>query len=250
MTTVNDVITEAWKKSGVLGLGQTMDGDDTVSALQDLNDMLSQWATKRFMNWGIQEQSVVSLGTTTGYTVGNGGQFNTGFTPTRIEYAFQRQLVTTGLNVDTPIDILPSKEEYSRLSLKSLQSFALYGFYDTSTFPLAKLFIYPWPQASIYAIFIGVKTGFPLFTMSSLSTVLDNVMPPHYFPAMKFNLAKRFRQAYGKGLRPDGELNALARDSLDTIKQANTQVPELIMPRTLIIQSSGYNILSDQFGNS
>lgn len=247
MTTVNDVITEAWKKSGVLGQGQSMTGDDTVSGLADLNDMLSQWATQRFMNWGLQEQHITSSGTTAGYTVGNGGQFNTGFTPTRLEYVFQRQIVVSGLNVDTPFEVIPSREEYSRLSLKALQSFGLYAFLDTSTFPLATLLLYPWPQASIYAIYIGVKTGFPKFALSSFGTVLDNVMPAHYFPAIKFNLAKRFRQAYGKGLRPDPELNALARSSLDIVKQSNLQIPELVLPQVLIRRSSGYNILSDQF---
>jgi hypothetical protein len=64
---------------------------------------------------------------------------------------------------------------------------------------------------------------------------------------MKFNLAKRYRQAYGKGLRPDPELNALAKSSLDIVKQSNLQVPELVMPKVLIRQTSGYNILSDQF---
>lgn len=250
MTTVSDILNEAWKKSGVLGLGQTMTGDDTVSGIGDLNDMLSQWATQRWMNWGLQEANITSLGSTSGYTVGPGGQINLSYTPTRIEYGFQRQLVSSGLNVDTPFEIIPSKEEYSRLSLKSLSSFGLYAFYDTSTFPLATLKLYPWPQATIYGIFIGIKTGFPSFQMSSLSIVLDTVMPPHYFPAMKFNLARRFRQAYGKGLRPDPELNILARDSLSVVKNSNLQIPELVMPKTLIIQSSGYNILSDQFGNA
>lgn len=249
MTTVADVINEAWRKAGLLGGGQTMSGDDTVSAVADFNDLIAQWQTQRWMTWGLQELSIASSGSTTGYTVGPGGQLDPGFTPTRLEYVFQRQLVTAGLNVDTPFEIIPSREEYSRLSLKSLQSFGLYAFLDTSTFPLAKLFLYPWPNPTIYAIFIGVKTEIaPVFTAATLGSVLT--IPGHYIAAIKFNLAERFRQAYGKGLRPDPELSKLARSSLAIVKQSNLQIPELVMPKVLIIQSSGYNILSDQFGNS
>ena len=245
MATVNEVITEAWKKSGVLGLGQTMDGDDLVSAVSDFNDMVSQWNTKRFLVWDLVDLSFTSTATSP-LTVGPGGNFNVAVPPTRIEAAYQRQLVTAGLNVDTPIEILPSYEEFSRLSLKQLTSFGLYAFYD-SAYPIGNLWLYPIPQAAIYQIHILIKNAIPVFTVATVGSQLN--IPAHYIAALKFNLAKRFRQAYGKGLRPDAELNALARDSLDTIKQANLQVPELVMPRTLIIQSSGYNILSDQFGN-
>jgi len=248
MTTVADVINEASRKSGILGLGQTLSGDDLVSCLADFNDMVGQWQTQRWMTWGLQELSINSLGSTTGYTVGPLGQLDPGFTPTRLEYVFQRQIVTSGLNVDTPFEIIPSREEYSRLSLKSLRSFGLYAFLDTSTFPLANLLLYPWPQPTIYSIFIGVKTQLPTFTAATLGSTLN--IPAHYIAALKYNLAVRYRQAYGKGLRPDPELTKLARSALDVVKNSNLQIPELVMPKTLITQSSGYNILSDQFGNS
>ena len=41
MTTVNDVVNEAFRKAGLLGIGQTMDGGDIVSGLADFNDMVS-----------------------------------------------------------------------------------------------------------------------------------------------------------------------------------------------------------------
>ena len=246
MTTVNDVVTEAFRKSGLLGLGQTMDGGDIVSGLADLNDMVAQWNTMRWMTWDLVEQGVTSTGANN-YSVGPGQSFNFITTPTRIEYAFQRQLVNSGLNVDTPIKIIPSREEYSRLSLKSLVSFGLYAFYYSS-YPYGTLYLYPIPNASVYAIYIGVKNTVPVFTIANMGATLN--MPAHYIAAIKFNLAKRYRQAYGKGLRPDPELNALARSSLDIVKQSNLQVPELVMPKILTMLGSGYNILSDQFSGS
>lgn len=245
MATVNDVLTEAFKKSGLLGLGQTMDGGDMVSGLADLNDMIAQWNTQRWMVWDLVTLGFVSTATSP-LTVGNGGNFNVTVRPDRIESAFQRQLVSSGLDVDTPIEIIPSREEYNRLSLKSLQSFGLYAFYDNS-YPLGNLYLYPIPNASTYEIFISIKNAIPVYTIAQLATTI--AIPAQYIPAIKFNLAKRFRQAYGKGMRPDPELNALAQSSLEIVKQSNLQIPELVMPNVLVRQTSGYNILSDNYGN-
>jgi hypothetical protein len=243
-TTGADIVNQALKKAGILGVGRVPSAEDNNDALADLNDMLAEWNTQRWLVWDLLDLAVVSNGGSTPYTVGPGGLFNVSRRPDRLESAYLRQLVGAGLNVDTPLEIIPSYEEYSRISLKTLTSFPLYCFLDSS-WPLGKLYIYPWPQANIYETHIQLKNVIPVITLvTDMSTV-----PDHYIAAMKFNLAKRLRQAYGKGLAPDPELNGLARSSLDVVKQSNLQIPELVMPRTLIIQSSGYNILSDQFGN-
>lgn len=244
MTTGRDVVEYALKKAGVLGVGQTASATDANDGINDLNDMLAQWNTKRWMIWDLLDLAFVSTGAQS-YTVGPGGNFNVARRPDRLEAAYQRQLIGTGLNVDTPIIVIPSYEEYSQIALKSLQSFGLYCYLQT-TWPTAHLLMYPSPNATNYEIHIVLKDVLPVL---ALSTNLSG-FPTHYIPAMKYNLAKRMRQAYGKGKTPDLELNALAKDALDTVRQSNLQVPELVMPRALITMSSGYNILSDQFGNS
>ncbi|HEX5508924.1 MAG TPA: hypothetical protein VFX37_10515 [Pseudolabrys sp.] len=244
MTTGADIVNQALKKAGILGVGRVATAEENNDALADLNNMLAEWNTQRWLVWNELDLAFVSTGQATPYTVGPGGNFNVSRRPDRIEASYLRQLVSAGLNVDTPIEIIPSREEYSRLSLKSLTSFPLYGFLD-SAWPLANYFIYPWPQANIYETHIILKNVIPVITL-----VTDmSALPDHYISAMKFNLARRLRQGYGKGTTPDPELNALARATLDIVKQSNIQIPELVMPRPLIIQSSGYNILSDQFGN-
>jgi len=57
------------------------------------------------------------------------------------------------------------------------------------------------------------------------------------------------RQAHGRGLKPDPELNKFANDALDVVIQSNLQLPEMTMPVGLISNGSGYNIYSDQFGS-
>lgn len=245
MTTGADIVTQALKKAGVTGIGRAPSADDSQDALADLNDMLAEWNTQRWMIWHLLELSVVSDGRTLPYTVGPGGNFNVSRRPDRIEKAYLRQLVSTGLDVDTTIEILPSYEEYAEISLKKLQSFSLYGFLDSS-WPLANLYIYPWPQAARYSFHILLKDVLPIIDLvTDLSTI-----PDHYVSAMKFNLARRLRQAYGKGSTPDPELNNAARNSLDVVKQSNIQIPELKMPKALIRMSSSYNIISDQFSGN
>jgi hypothetical protein len=240
----SDVVTQALKKAGILGIGRVASPEDSQDALADLNDMLAEWNTQRWMIWHLLDLGFTSTGQTTPYTVGPAGNFNVARRPDRIESAYLRQFVSTGLNVDTQIQILPSYEEYSQITLKSLTSFPLYGFLDSS-WPLGNFYIYPWPNAARYGVHIQLKDVLPIIALpTDLSTI-----PDHYVSAMKFNLARRLRQAYGKGLTPDTELNNAARNSLDVVKQSNIQIPELQMPRSLITMSSGYNIFSDSFGN-
>jgi hypothetical protein len=244
MTTGSDIVIQGLKKAGILGIGRQPSAEDTQDALADLNDMLAEWNTQRWMIWHLLDLEFVSDGRTTPYTVGPGGNFNVARRPDRIESAYLRQFVSTGLNTDTFIKILPSYEEYAGITLKKLQSFSLYGFLDSS-WPLANLYIYPWPNAATYGFHIQLKDVLPIIAMvTDLSSI-----PDHYVSAMKFNLARRLRQAYGKGMQPDPELNNAARNSLDVVKTSNIQVPELRLPRALIRMSSGWNVFSDQFGN-
>jgi hypothetical protein len=245
VATAFDIVSAGLKKSGIVGLGQTPDGTDTIDALADLNDMLAQWTTQRWMVWNEVDLSFVSDGRTGSYTVGPAGNYNVTPRPDRIEAAYLRQLINPpGLNVDTPLKVIPSREEYSTLSLKTLVSFPLYVFLDSS-YPTGNLFVYPVPNASIYEVHLILKNVLPTLLINTPIS-----MPGQYIAAMKFNLAKRLRQAYGKGLRPDPELNALARSSLDIVKQSNLQIPELIVPNSVLGSGSGYNIFSDQFGSS
>jgi len=244
MTTARDVVEQALKKAGILGIGRTASASDANDGLADLNNMISEWNTQRWMTWALLDVSKVSTGAAS-YTVGPAGDFAVSRRPDRIEAAYLRQLNTAGnLYVDTPVEIIPSREEYSRLTLKRLTSFTLYVFLDTA-WPTGIAYFYPLANAAIYEYHLLFKNVAPVLT---LDTDLS-VVPDHYIGCMKFNLARRLRQAYGKGMQPDVELNNLARNSLDVVKQSNIQIPELVMPRTLIVQSSGYNILSDQFGN-
>ena len=246
MTLGLDVVSQALWKAGITGRGITPSQTDTQDALADLNDMVDQWNTQRLMVWDMLNTGFTCTGQTTPYTVGPGGNYAMTPRPNRIYTAFVRQLQYVGnLQVDTPLKVIDAREEYDRINTKTLASFPEAVFLDTAM-PLAQLYVYPWPSpAGMYAVYITTKGSIPQITLQTNMSGL----PGGYVAAMKFNLARRLRQAYGRGNRPDVELNKQANDALDVIMMANMQVPDAGMPPSLLQRGNGYNIYSDQFGN-
>lgn len=238
MTTPQNIITQALKKAGVLGVGQIALAEDTNDAFYDLQDMLGQWQRKRWLIWHLVDYSFTSTGAQS-YTVGPGGQFNINPRPDKIESAFFRQQVVSQPNqIDYPLSIIPDRETYNLISLKQLTTFPQYVFYD-SGFPMGTLYPWPLPLASIYSIHITVKETLSQFT--TLNQVIS--LPLEYFAALKFNLAIRLRQAYQ--LSPDPVLIGLAKDALNVIRNANLQIARLQLPSD-ILRAGIYNVFSDQ----
>jgi hypothetical protein len=234
-----DIIILAMKDAGILGIGQTPMAEDMNDALLRLNMMIAQWRVKRWLVWHLVDKSVVSTGAQS-YSVGPGGDIDFPVRPDKLESAYFRMLPGSNgtQSVDYPLQILFSREDYSRITLKTLVSFSQCIFYD-SAWPMG--YIYPWPipQASLYEVHIVLK--------NVLSEFADLAMlykfPPEYLAAIHYNMVIRLRAAYR--LPEDPGFTALAADAMETIRTANTQIPSLVMPDNLV-RPGVYNIYSDQ----
>lgn len=225
------------RKAGVIGIGQNMSGEDFNDAFDDLYQILSQWQRKRWLVWNLTTIGLTSTGAQS-YTVGTGGNYNIA-RPDKIESAFVRQLLTSTPNqVDNPLDILQSKEDYNRITLKRLTSLPFCIFYD-SAYPFGILYPWPIPQANIYQVHISIKT--PLQLLTSLAETIT--MPPEYIPALTYLLAQRLRQAYQLPIDP--RLDGMVKDAMAVIRAANTQIPTLQLPREITPNGGVYNIFSD-----
>jgi hypothetical protein len=141
-------------------------------------------------------------------------------------------------NVDYPLQILFSYEDYARITLKSLVSFSQCIFYD-SAWPVGRIYPWPLPQANLYEVHIVLKDVLSMF--DNLTSLY--VFPPEYLAAIHYNLVIRTRAAYR--LPPDVTYEGLAADALQTIRSANAQIPSLVMPDNLV-RPGVYNIYSDQ----
>lgn len=238
MSTAYEIITQASKKAGILGVGQTLTNEDTNDALIDLNNMIGQWRRKRWLLWHLLDVAFVSTGAQF-YTVGPGGNYNIP-RPDRIEAGFLRQVTQPNPNqIDYPLKILPSREDYNRIAIKQLQSFPEWLFYD-SVFPIGILYPWPVPQASIYEVHITVKDT--LLAYPDLKT--DIALPPEYKPALIYNLAVRINAGY-PGVQINPEVKNIAIEALNVIRGANAQIPMLVMPKDLT-RPGIYDIFSDR----
>lgn len=236
---VRDFITLALRNAGVLGQGQTPGADMTNTAFQMANSMIGQWAAKRWLLYHLVNLTKVSTGAVS-YTVGPSGDFDIAIRPTSIEAAFVSQNLGTPQQIDTPLEIIQSREDYNSIVMKQLVSFPYCLYYDNA-FPMGVAYPWPAPNATTYSVTLTVK-----MVLAAFGDLSDDIaLPAEYQEALTYNLAVRVRVF--NQLSVDAGLVALAKMALNTIRNANAQVPRLRVPYGLGC-GIGYNIYSDQGG--
>jgi hypothetical protein len=240
-----DLLTNALVDAGIVGIDEAVEQPIINRAFRQANWLLAQWARKRWLCYRIQDYSFVCTGAMN-YSVGLGQTVNINPRPDRLEYAFLRFLPQAGgvagasvsFNVDIPLAIVQSHEDYARIPVKNIGTLAWRIFYDP-VFPVGLLFPWPVPQASIYEIHVGFKVVLPRF--ASLQQPIN--FPGEYEAAMNWCLARRFRVTYQ--LPADPEITSLARDGLNTIRLANQTMSTLTMPEGLRSRTRGYDYRGD-----
>lgn len=315
MTTARDVITQAQRDCGVLGIGQTMNAEDTNDALIRLQNMVAQWQKKRWLQPSLFDIAMPGNGERSNQ-IGNGQYWNTP-RPDKIRAAYF--LNSNSAQVSFSLWPINSYEEYAKIILKDLNSFPTRFFYD-GAYPYGNVFVWPIPSsqyevhliipsqlgfsttiddgeivnagsgytasgavaavplinlvasqnglsatADVFIIagvvttftiqnggelykvgdtvtldtgIVGAGTGF-IWKVTSTESDLDSEMsfPPEYQEALIYNLSLRLSAMYQLDATKDTRL--LATTSLKTIIAANTQIPELGMPRSMPRTSRG-----------
>lgn len=227
---VSDLIKLSAKQAGILGVGQTLSGEDMQDCFNLLNLMLGELSGQRLSVYHLIDVSFTGTGATS-YTIGPGGQINSQL-PSRIEAAYSRNN-----GVDTPLSIIHAREDYDRIGLKSLQSFPQYVFLDTS-YPLANLYVWPVPS-SLYQITLSIMAE-----LTAFNTVGDTInLPRPYQSFLMWALAVDICGAFG--VEPPALAVARAKGTKNTLKRLNAQIPVARMPRDLI-RNGQYNVYSDR----
>lgn len=227
-----------------MGTGQTPNQQDITDAQARLQWMLQQWERKRWLVYHLVNVSKVSTGTVS-YSVGPGGDFDTGagsVRPAKLESAFLRQLTQSAPNqIDYPLEILQAREDYDKIALKSLVSFPQAVWLDPS-WPLATVYPWPVPQATTYSVHLTVLAQLPT-KFTSLATTF--ALPFESYSAMIYNLALRLRSKFQIPSYPGDFLPDLAKDSLNVLRGANTAIARLSIPSELN-RPGIYNVFSDR----
>lgn len=235
MTTAVDLITLALKDIGALGVGQAISAEDTADALATLNMLMDQLSVERLSVFHLVDTAHQANGSVS-YTVGPGGDFNIP-RPVKINAAYARlQSSGAGSAVDYRITMIDAREDYARISLKTLVSFPEYAFLDTA-YPLANLILYPVPNSSYE---LHIVTMDVLQQFATAATVVN--LPGPYKALLRYSLAIYLAPSYQ--LEPTPSLVKLAMNAKRVVKRMNVQIPSLTMPRGLMSKSR-YNIYSD-----
>jgi hypothetical protein len=233
--TPSDLITLALKQAGVLGVGQPASAEDINDSFTLMKMMMAQWQRQRLMIYHLVETVFQATGALS-YTVGTAGTIPM-TRPSQIEAAFMRQMIPNPSSVDYPLEIIESREDYSRIALKSLASFPQYAFYD-SAYPLGNLYIWPVPSDAYQIHLVTMEV---LQQFASVNDVIN--MPAEYQEALLYNLAVRLFPLYTLPVNP--KVEQLAQASKSLIETTNTQLSTLRMPQNLR-RRGRYNIYADQ----
>ena len=179
MTTANELIEAAALKLGAKATGETLTASEASDALNILNSMLENWATKRLMVYQIV-QSSYTWAAGASHTIGPAGDFNA-TRPIRIEEGTHFRDAT---GIDIPVEIIRNRSTYDAIASKAdASTYPAYLFYDPA-YPLGVLYAYPAPSASIT---LRLNTWQTLQSFASLTT--DLALPPGYRWAIEHNLA-------------------------------------------------------------
>lgn len=246
-TTWGDLIALAFRDSGVFGVGQTAQAQDTTDAVRRLNLELQQWKSRRWMDFVLVEKVVTCDGSLF-YTIGDDVSADINYPrPAEIKYAFVRQINPAAQpnQPDFPLRIIRAREEYSQITLKQLQAGPAWALFYESSYEapggLGKL--YAWPlMSNQYELHVGMP--FDIVTIGTTSDVI--FMPPEYGHAIYAKLKQQMRTAYDLPPRPDIDMEV--KVAYATIRSSNFQIPTLNMPLAVQNYGGGYNIFSDSWG--
>lgn len=232
ITTPLELITLCLRTAGVTGVGQTPQPEDMNDCFAVLNAMLGQWNAQRWLIYHLVDIACPSTGAQS-YTVGPTSDFAV-TRPDKLETAFARLTTSNpAMPFDYPLTIIQSREDYSALTLKKLTTFPAAVWYD-SAWPVGQVYFWPIPSTQ-FSLHIVLKE-----TLEQFPTITTSInLPPPYIDCLIWNLSVRIRPLYQ--LAPEPTIVALAKASLNVLRQSNAQVSELRMPASIMLNQTGFD---------
>ena len=220
-------MTLALKDANALGEGEAASAEMIADAFSTLQQMLAMWQIDNLLVYAQVSSSFVPTGATS-YTVGALGTVAI-TRPEKIDYAFYRYGTT-----DTPINILPSYEEYQGIASKTQAGEPSHLFYLPS-YSLGTLYLYPQPSTGTVHLVRQER-------LPSLSTQADTItLPPECVLPLRLSLAELYSTVFQTPLPPG--IPVLADRARASLRRLNLRINELSMPSGLPMQHRS-NILA------
>ena len=225
MPTTRSLIRGALRLLGAVASGENVEANEAQDALEALNAMLQSWSLERLLVWHIGRLSVPLLTGKQTYTWGPGGDI-AGLRPLRLENALLNLGTTIGTSgpLEWPVVILSQEEYERRLWLKAMGSQYVLAVYLETSFPLARLHVWPVPFDSTTSL--ELFPWLPLTAVPDLDTPIE--YPPGYERMLRYGLACEVAPEYGREIPAavaSGFIQARAN-----IKTVNVIVPLMAQP--------------------
>lgn len=143
MGTARDFLILALKEAGAIGVGQTPNAEDINDSMTLLTRMIAQWQKRRWLIPSLMD--VVAIGNNRISNPIGAGQYYNAPRPDKIRAAYIVQRNTGQNPVSYPLYPIWSYEDYSRITLKQLNTLPCRFFYDAA-YPNGNVFVWPIPN--------------------------------------------------------------------------------------------------------
>ena len=229
MSSVRDLLTESLQLLNIVAVGESVRPELINNALRTANHMLSIWTLKSTLVFHMPR---VIFPLTPGkgtYTLGPGGDWDMR-RPDKVDSAAFRE-TSSGQTLERPVILQPDLE-YRSIHRRTTQSTWVTLMYLDDAFPLINASLYPVPTKASDIILYPWE---PLAKFDSLDQVLE--YPTGYEAAILYNVAIWIAPSYE--ITVSAEIEAIARDSRNTLHNNNTPIEELQCDHRLFYQRMG-----------
>ena len=245
MPTANDLVSRALRKAGILETGQTALANDSLEALDTLNDILDQWSLEDLM---IIYTSIIEFPLVPGqlqYSIGAGGDIAV-VRPIELITAW----FTDGNDITYALPIVAFSNYQSIVQkiskTNTLPSLIAYQ----PSYPLGQLYLWQTPSA---ALTLRLEVSQQFIRIPDLSVEIDNSFPVGFNKAIVDSLAYELCLEYGH-TEILGLLKETALTSKMNIKRKNTRKTVMTMSSMFTQTSQNrrnsgtYNVFADTDG--
>lgn len=237
----NTLCFQALRGLNIVGRGQKASAQQTNDALYCLNELLDNWSVIGAMCYAvnINEYNIVTPYQDF-YTIGPGGDFDTGSSPRPVNITVGTYQITGGA---TPNDLVMAQlttDEYARIVSKKTTSNIATCFTYQPLFPLGQIRFWPLPGMNTVVKFTSYDS-FPT-TIVAATTI---AFPPGYAKALRYGLIETLAPMYGKVMPSDiSEVYNSIKDDLMTANVAQ-KIGKMKYPVGMPNSGGVYDILTD-----
>lgn len=222
MSTIREILTDAFTLFGGYGVGEDPTDDDLQVAFTAFKNMRGQWANEKLIH-PVETNGVFSWpSVTASRTIGAAAQL-VAQKPLLVKSAFIRN--AQGQDYDLRVI---TNQDYQDLMIKTQQStIAGYLFFDPGESNVSgTVYLWPIPDGP-------VSLGLTYLAALHVYTTIDDtfVDPEGYQEAETYNLAIRLAPRFGKEVAQS--VMDIARESKAAIKRNNSDMDEMQMPSGL-----------------